>query len=73
MRRVAQFGPPYLMPFVQFKKHEKLARRSDTFSDACDASMGAFHVFKMVQTWNYNRTGITCQKIPCYMRDSACR
>ena len=50
MRRVARFGPPYLMPFVQFKKHEKLARRSDTFSDACDASMGAFHVFKMVQT-----------------------
>ena len=23
--------------------------------------------------WNYNTTGITCMKIPCYMRDSACR
>ena len=23
--------------------------------------------------WNYNTTGIACKKIPCYMRDSACR
>ena len=23
--------------------------------------------------WNDHTTGITCKKIPCYMRDSACR
>ena len=30
----------------------------------------------LVETWNYNtiiRTGIACTKVPCYMRNSACR
>ena len=26
----------------------------------------------LVRAWNYN-TGMTCKKISCYMRDSACR
>ena len=26
-----------------------------------------------VVPWNYNTREITCKKIPCYMRDSACR
>ena len=30
-------------------------------------------VFKAFNHGTIIRTGITCKKIPCYMRDSACR
>ena len=31
-----------------------------------------FVVFSLFRYWTIIRTGITCKKIPCYMRNSAC-